>query len=223
MRPDRNWRRDEAGVTLVEMLVVIVIMGIVGGIVTTSFIGIERVNREHRERLDDLGDARVAITEVSRQVRASIRLNSTAPLLTVASPTSLEFLANQPDVADGPIKLRYDILGGVLTETRWLPDAGSAPDYTYTGTPITRTLAADLTAASAFSYLDLGLCPSDPSLCTPLDAEADPATGLTFADRNTVDTVRFDISVQGSTDPAIGATTFETAVLLRNSPYVPKN
>jgi prepilin-type N-terminal cleavage/methylation domain-containing protein len=68
----------DAGVSLVELLVVIMILGVLGGSVTTSLVGGMRTSRVLQERTEALSQLELTAGRAARQLRAA------APVLQVA-------------------------------------------------------------------------------------------------------------------------------------------
>ncbi len=67
---------DERGVTLIEMLVVIVLMGIVGSVVTTSLVRGMQGSAATQSRLDALTDLQESVDRMTRELRAAAPLQT---------------------------------------------------------------------------------------------------------------------------------------------------
>ena len=95
---------DDRGVTLTELLVVMVLFAIVGGIVTTASVtGLHHQN-EVQDRSDALAQARTALQRIDRDIRSAY------PLLSV-SPTQLVLREVQPTVTR---TMTYTVSGNQL-------------------------------------------------------------------------------------------------------------
>lgn len=70
-QPDPHRARHDEGYTLVELLVVLVIMGVVGTMVVTSFVAASRSTARATERVDALSDVRPAAERLTRDLRAA--------------------------------------------------------------------------------------------------------------------------------------------------------
>lgn len=80
--------RSEAGFTLVELLVVMLILGIVGGITMTSLVrGMDTSNRVSA-RVETLTQLEMTAQRLSREVRRGTWVSSYADTTSVSSPTS---------------------------------------------------------------------------------------------------------------------------------------
>lgn len=64
--------RDEAGFSLIELMVVLVILGIVGTIITTSLTRGVRASNQAQARIEAYEDMQIAIERVSRDVRGAM-------------------------------------------------------------------------------------------------------------------------------------------------------
>jgi type II secretory pathway pseudopilin PulG len=71
-------RRDTAGATLVELLVVMVLLGVIGSVVTSAVITGLRSAASTQARLEALHELEVAVQRVSRDLRAA-RVLSLSP------------------------------------------------------------------------------------------------------------------------------------------------
>ena len=215
---DRAPRRrdDEAGVTLVELLVVMVLMGILGTLVLTSSIATHGAASTTSHRLESIGDGQIATNAIARSMRAAVRPSSTAPLLREATPRRLEYLAQVPGEAV-PERVVVSVVDRELVLDRWDADAGSGPDWTFTGPPTRRPLLANVPDdLDVFTYRDLDQCAVG-STCPALPmADTD---GLSPGDRNGVDIVDLAVSAEA---PGVEPFELVTTVVLRNQGFVPE-
>jgi type II secretory pathway pseudopilin PulG len=67
----RGHLRDDAGVTVIELMVVIVLMGVIGGAVTNSVVGGMRTSRVLQERTEALSQLEITAGRMARQLRAA--------------------------------------------------------------------------------------------------------------------------------------------------------
>ena len=214
---ERTRRRDgQAGVTLVELLVVMVLMGIVGALVLTSSVATHRAASVTSARLTSIGHARIAVNAITKSVRTAVRPSSTASLLQEATPRRLAYLAKVPG-EQVPERVVISVVDGELVLDRWTADAGSGPDWTFPGDPRRRPLLADVPDDLAvFTYRDLDRCAIG-AVCPPLAAGA--SGDLSRADRNSVDVVELAVASEATNvDPFEVATT----IVLRNQGFVPE-
>jgi prepilin-type N-terminal cleavage/methylation domain-containing protein len=105
----------DSGYTLSEMLVVLVLLGIVGAIVTTASVTGLHHEGDLQDRTDATSQARTALERVDRDIR------STYPLL-AASPTQIVLQEVQPTVTK---TVTYAVSGSQLTvSTTSTPSGG---------------------------------------------------------------------------------------------------
>ena len=67
----RNRLHDEQGVTLIEVLVVMILMGVIGGTVTTSLVRAMKTTATTEERFTAIGELQKAVGRMSRELRAA--------------------------------------------------------------------------------------------------------------------------------------------------------
>lgn len=139
------WRPEvsgTAGFTLVELLVTMVLLGIVGGVVTSAVVAVSRAAR--------VGDSRVATTAELQRVmaRAAREIRSADPLRPLADPRQRLRATVERD--GDRLVLEYALVGDEFRETRTTYPGGGA---TASGTT-TRALMKGIESSPAvFSYL----------------------------------------------------------------------
>lgn len=109
-RQGRATRADahDAGATLVELLVVMLLVGVVGGIALSGTVMGMDSSRHAQERVDALTDTQTMVERVSREVRASARLNDLD-----ASLADLDVIRD-----DMRIRFVYEAVGDELIQQR---------------------------------------------------------------------------------------------------------
>jgi Flp pilus assembly pilin Flp len=168
----RRLRRDEDGVTLAELTVTIVVLGLLVSATVLMVSASMRVSSGNKERLDQSNSASIAMQRVSRTLRTAVLQSQLTTTCTLAictesaflkgTRTSVQFYADvdNPKNSVGPSRVTYDVTGGVLTETVQKPDS-PVPDangYRYCtpgpGCNIrTTVLATDVqTTGAVFSF-----------------------------------------------------------------------
>ncbi len=168
----RRIRRDDAGVTLAEMSVSMLVLALLVSAVVMMVTASQRISLGVKERMDQSNSATISMERVTRNLRTAVLQSQLTTVCTSTvctdsaflkgSSTSVSFYADidNPKNAIGPSKVSYDVTGGVLTETVQKPDSPT-PDaagyhYCTTGsTCVVRTtvLATNVqTATAVFSY-----------------------------------------------------------------------
>ena len=134
----------QAGVTLVEMAVVVALLGLV---LTTAFQGLvsyQRATGSADTRQQNLDQARTVMAVLTKDLR-------TATEFTTMTATDVTFTGLLNTAATAPAnQLRlYVDSGGVLREAVTPPDNPTASPLTYTGTPTTRVVGQGLVSTSS--------------------------------------------------------------------------
>jgi prepilin-type N-terminal cleavage/methylation domain-containing protein len=135
--------RDQAGVTMVEMAVVVALLGLVLTMAFQGLISYQRAAASADTRQQNLDQARIVMAVLTKDLR-------TATEFTAATASDVTFtgLLNTAATAP-PNQLRlYADAGGVLREAVTPPDDPNASPLTYTGTPTTRVVGRGLVSTS---------------------------------------------------------------------------
>jgi prepilin-type N-terminal cleavage/methylation domain-containing protein len=136
--------RDEGGFTLVELLVVLVLLGVVGGIVASGLTTAMRSTRQTQARIDAMAELQRGAERISRELRAA------CPVVGILDPHEVT-AAIQRDGERLRHTYRFDAATGILSQTVARDDAG-----TWTTVVDGRPLVQDLLDPTAtFTYLDL--------------------------------------------------------------------
>ena len=186
----RRLHAGEDGVTLPELLIVMLLAAIIGGYLTSSLVQGMRTAGRAQERVYALTDLERVTQRVTRELRAA------DPLLS-AGPDQVEATVYR----DGQrLRFRFTLADGVLTQTRM-----TFPSVTATVplSTVTTTMAEGLadTAQPTFTYLM-----DDHETWT---AGVDPISAIRQIE------MVFARSLRASTDPI----EVETAVELRNTGF----
>lgn len=231
----RSRRRDgEAGLTLVELMVVLVIAGIVLSGLTTFFVGTLRAAQRVDVRTTDHSNAQLAMVVLSRDVRAAVAPRpSEQPAFLSATPYQARFTSNigsivRPALIDMSIDADSRLLetsveptGSVVNDDLdW--DADDA-ETRYVASfvlneqearPMFRYFAVDL--GDPDDEDDTG----DPLALTELvpDLDAHPGTGLSVQDRCSIAVVELTLVVGSDPSGRTGSFELVNEIRLPNSP-----
>lgn len=149
-------RADEDGFSLVELLVVVLILGVIGGITLTGLVQGFRTSARADARIEAFTDLQRASERVSRDLRRGVWTDT---YVTPTAPAGCRYLELAPDALTlvifetGTRYLhQYQLTAGVLTLTR----------STWNGTTwqsaatqeVVRGLTNGTAAEPVFSYLD---------------------------------------------------------------------
>jgi prepilin-type N-terminal cleavage/methylation domain-containing protein len=146
----RRAGRDQAGVTMVEMAVVVALLGLVLTMAFQGLISYQRAAASADTRQQNLDQARIVMAVLTKDLRTATEFTAMT-----ASDVTFTGLLNTAATAP-PNQLRlYADAGGVLREAVTPPDDPNASPLTYTGTPTTRVVGQGLVSTSGLlSYRD---------------------------------------------------------------------
>jgi prepilin-type N-terminal cleavage/methylation domain-containing protein len=162
----------DRGLTLVELAVTMMIMGVLASAATALYQTSLRTTTGTQSRLEEINDGRIAVSAMSRSLRTAIlpsQLYDTSSTETAAfieaTPLSMRFYANinNPDNSIGPSRVTYTVsAAGELVETMQPPNQPVINNkYVYcdpaaTGCVVSRkVLARGIDPAAAiFTYYD---------------------------------------------------------------------
>lgn len=231
----------DEGLSLTELLVSMLILGILVAATATVSIGFMRSNAQTISRQDQVDAARTAVESIGRSLRTAVMPNQLAEACTPAcnqdafiagQDFSVQFYANidNPDNSVGPSQVTYTVSAtGTLVQRVQVPDphAGSDTNYVYCDATLatatvdcksrvtTRTLARGVqvvTGKPVFAYYDGGGVQLVP-----------PAAGsLPLADLARVLSVDVVVSVQAPNATRAKPTTYIAHITLPNAQSVPE-
>lgn len=157
--------RGERGAMMVEMLVVIVLMGVVGSVVTSGLVLGMRSTMRGQSRAYALAELQKAVERTGRELRSGTPVNTAGAL--TATSASVDVIRNS-----ARIRFTYTLTAaGVLQQTRtqW-NSATSNPATTPPNSTATSQLVSGLVNAPAFTYFDRN---GQPAALTPPYATVD--------------------------------------------------
>jgi type II secretory pathway pseudopilin PulG len=146
----RPVERGQAGITIVEMAVVVALLGLVLTMAMQGVLSYQRATASADTRQDNLDQARTVMAVLTKDLR-------TATAFTAMTATDVTFTGLLNTAATAPanqLRLWVDS-NGVLREAVTPPDNPNASPLTYTGSPTTRIVGRGLVSTSGLlSYRD---------------------------------------------------------------------
>ena len=213
----RRIRRDEAGISVGELVTATMVLGLVLGVALPALVSLQNGHQGVSERTMNLAEGRLLMQQTTRDLRTALRPQSDASPFLLAKGGEVRFYANL-DASDRPSLVHFSIDGRARLLERVTPaDASSsAPNYTFTGSPRIRMVGeyvVNPTSDPPFRYYDrdANQLPLDPS-CSCLSVE----------NRGKVHAVGLRFSVRHTTTLSVAPTTMETRVRLPNVFYNPQ-
>lgn len=218
-RLGRRLRRDDDGITLIELLVAIILLGVLLAIVASVYISALNVVALGRDLTENTKVAANAMNEASRVIRAGTNNPKVPPALpdpafVIAKRDEVLMYAfiNLTSAAEQPqmIRLRVDRSTGKIIESRWPAVQSADKRWQFPANPCTDTnKPVGCTApiqnsvlAETVSPQAIGTPDALPDVFSYLDSDhnviAQTASGLSAADRSRVAFVKVTISVQTS-------------------------
>jgi type II secretory pathway pseudopilin PulG len=140
----------QAGITMVEMAVVVALLGLVLAMAMQGVVSYQRAAASADTRQQNLEEARTAMAVITKDLRTATEFSSIA-----AADVTFSALLNTGSTAPANQVRLYVDANGVLREATTRPDDPTASPLTYTGTPTTRVVGRGLTDTSnLLSYRD---------------------------------------------------------------------
>lgn len=189
----------DAGLSLVELIVAIMITGVVLSIVATMFVNVARVTADANGTNTRTSVASNVMNEISKVVRTAAN-NATAssedpdPALVsgTAATLTLYSYVDTSATSPAPTKVTFRVdANGTAWEDR-VAGSASGSYWVFTGTTTSRQLGGPVTATSLFTYLD-----QDNKVVTP------GSTGLTLAQRNLISSIKVTVTI--ANNPTLGS------------------
>jgi len=230
-------RPDDAGFTLTEMVVAMVVLGVVlaGGFMVLT--GAIRTAQATSSRVTDINNARLAVSAMSRTLRTAVlpsQLDDSASAGTITAafiqggPTSVQFYADvgNPAVLPtsgnttyGPSQVSYTLNAGVLTQTIQPPLSHDVNnhDYQYCNPTLpgcmvfTTVLARGVDATAA------------KPLFVYYDATGNSLGALTASNLDDVDSIDIRVGMDTVSTGPMGTTSITTRVSLPNHESLLRN
>jgi prepilin-type N-terminal cleavage/methylation domain-containing protein len=132
-------KKNQSGFTIVELLIVIVIIGILAGLVISTFVGVQQKARNSERQTD--------INTISGQLEAYYAKNSGYPVLADVNNVAWRN-ANEVKVGDASKALADPSKPEALETGRVLVAAAAAGKYVYTTVPASCVSPTDNTGAA---------------------------------------------------------------------------
>jgi competence protein ComGC len=152
----RRLHQDQAGVTVMEMTVVVALLAVVLVVAFEGLTSYQEATAGNAARLRNLEEARVSMAVVTKDLR-------TASSFSALAAADVTFLGHLNTTATGPpnqVRLYVDGQGRLL-EAVTPPDNPAANPITYTGAPVTRVVGEGLVAGgSLLDYRDAADSPT---------------------------------------------------------------
>jgi prepilin-type N-terminal cleavage/methylation domain-containing protein len=237
-------RSEQGGFTLIELMVSMTIGMVVLGAAFALLDSGARSSTRTEDRVDVTQRGRIAMNLIQRRVRSQVCLDSTTPPITSGDDTSVQFYTdtdNDPYFRPQWHRIFYDSAWkggrGAIRDTTYTADQTTAP-FTFTGTPVDRTLVQDVTLQPGKPFLryyafDDATTPADEGaspLATPLSTNisVDPLPANSMAKVVHIDAAFRVLPTRAGdvSGPPTGTQTdgsrdsdFDTSVWVRNSDY----
>ena len=201
--------RTDAGFTLTELLVSMVLLLIVSGLVVTSVVAVGRALVKDQAAGANLDIARVGMNRMTNSIRAGMEIQQLSgpnlPAFAAIAPESVTIYASLGAI---PTQVTYSVDSQRrLIETKVSGTAGSGPYWTFTATPVVTIVGSQIptgTPQPLFTFNDAT------GAAIPSQTSTDP-TVLT-----TVKSITIALTV--NTNPAQGFanTTLTNTIVLPN-------
>lgn len=131
----RRRARGEAGTTLTELNITMIVMAVIVVATTSLIIGFHTSNAENMSRQEQIDSARYSVELMSRSIRAAVKPAQISAACSVTTCPEdafmlgddfhVQFYANLDNAGGsvGPSQVEYVVVDGRLTETIQIPDS----------------------------------------------------------------------------------------------------
>jgi hypothetical protein len=211
-------RRPDHGLGAVEVLVAAALGMVVAVASVGVFTATVRTVRSVGVRTSDTAEARIALNELTRELRVSVRPKGSVTAVVSATPTVLTFyalldrsgssVAANSDVA--PSQVTFSYASNCLTVTT-TPMTFNGTAWSATGTPVARCVLRSA-AAPAFAYYSDPVISTGGVDSTPLDASA----GLSAANLALLQSVEITLTATDPAQPGVSGTQLKSRVTMSN-------
>lgn len=197
----------DAGLTLAELMVTLVLMGIVGSVMLSATVMVGRAVTNTQASGDSLDIARTGMNRMARSIRAGIEIvrsgQANQPAIDTMGANTLIMYSS---LGASPTKITYAIdANRNLTETV-VAAGGTSPYWTFTGTAKKTIIAYKIpvTAPNLFTYLD-----ANGTVLSTQSASDDATTGL-------VKQIQLNLQCDANPGKGVGPVTLTNTVVLPN-------
>ena len=215
MQLPRDIRRDESGMTLVELLVatsagMIVFFGLTMMVVASMHETTRITTRVHSTQ-----NARTALHRVVSELHSACLAQYATPILEESTSSKLAFIHSySAEVTPTPTKSVITLSGSTLTQTDYAYASGTAPEWTFNSTASsTRAIMSGVSAISGsvplFTYSEL-----KSGVMTAI-----PLSGTTTLGSSAERTVKVDVALKVS-PPGATVTDSHGAAQVKDSAYL---
>lgn len=198
---------SDSGLTLAELMVTLVLMGIVGTLMLSATVMVSRTVTNTQASGDSLDIARIGMNRMARSIRAGIEIvrsgQANQPAIDTMGANTLTMYSS---LGPNPTKITYAIdANRNLTETV-VAAGGTSPYWTFTGTPKTTIIAYKIptSAPNLFTYLD-----ANGTVLVSQSATDDATTGL-------VKQIQLNLQCDANPGKGVGPVTLTNTVVLPN-------
>ena len=227
----RPLRRNEDGITLIELLVAMILLGVLLTVVVSLYVSSMNAVALSREVTGNTKQVSNAMNETSRVIRAGTENPLTPPAVPAPAFVSAKkdeiiiyAFINLQNAQEQPqmIRLWVDRTTGTYMESRWRATAVSGTTrWTFPSNPCLSTnVPAGCTPPNSRAQL-AGVVPaSATSIFSYFKKNGDPITvpaaGLSAADRALVSSVKVTLTVQATLTDATNPVTLENTIGMPN-------
>lgn len=206
-----SYRRDDSGMTLVELMVAFLLLSILCMTVmsASSHLVGDTVNADTRTKMN--ANAQLVMDTITRQLTAATAAGSPSQVVTYATPDEVTFYSSlSPNDSDvGPDKFDISLSGANLTETTWTAVDSGGGVWTFPGSGTTETLSSNVDSSQGplFSYYT-----SQQNAVTESATSVPANPTVNSSDIGMIEAVRVDLWV-GPSGSANNAVVEETTVV----------
>jgi prepilin-type N-terminal cleavage/methylation domain-containing protein len=208
--------KDEAGFTVVELLVAMLVLSVV---VAGTLLMIEVLVRQGNgvaQRTDAMQRGRLALDTITRQVRSQVCLDAATGSMVEAGPLSLTFHADLGDGSTPPTKrtLTYEPATRQITQTVLVGKGTTNGSFTFLGPAKTTVLLQDVVPDGGRPIFEYRAYPTNGGT-TPSEVLSPPFTPSELS-RTALIRIRFAVRPTGGRDDTF-ATSLQDDLFMRTA------
>jgi Tfp pilus assembly protein PilW len=216
-------RGGDAGITLVEMIVVMALSTLVMALVGTALVQVSRITIDSNGRARSTGIATNIMDALTTDIRAGVNIPGNSPVTWAVRPATEMTLSGEqirmitysdvarPNPIGMPLQVAYTLESGNVVRYEWAVPATSS-SYPLSSAPATKRVLGGQVTSLTITYVQ--------STCTLPTASPCTATSVTSTNAQYISGVNVSITVKG--DNSTVPVTMSSTIYMPNAGSIQK-